>query len=419
MASQLKDVLLIGYGAVGAVYSLILKRSGLARVTVVARSNYEAANAKGMDFQSRKYGNIQGWRPDRLFPNIENALDRSYDYVLLSTKAIPEIQRTPALLSALLSPPYSDTHPQPTYVLFQNGLNVEVDLYDALKRLRPNEEPRIISTAVWIGTGLLDKNVVEHGEFDRVHMGIYRPSTQPGNSSTTSPPATDAQPEPAPHLAEFARMLSAGGSDVTLVPEIQRVKFTKNLWNAVLGASAALAHASLRAFFRPPHLEPGREGSQPSPEESAGENAREVVDAREGGRASLKATEAIPHASPAIGAYTIPFLHETLTEVYELGRTLFPPDEARGVPGLDPDVVQKTLANTARLHARPDSVHVPSMLVDVQQGRPMEVEHVVGEVVRMGRRAGVNLPRMETLYALLLVMQNQFLRKQQEGKAQL
>ena len=65
--------------------SLILKNSGRARVTVVARSNYEAASgmcpkllmfhcsvpfihldtANGMHFQSRKYGNIQGWRPDR------------------------------------------------------------------------------------------------------------------------------------------------------------------------------------------------------------------------------------------------------------------------------------------------------------------------------------------------------------------
>ena len=53
--------------------------------------------------------------------------------------------------------------------------------------------------------------------------------------------------------------------------------------------------------------------------------------------ASIKATEGIPHASPAIGAYTIPFLHDTLTEIYELGKTLFPP--AGDVPGLDPDVV--------------------------------------------------------------------------------
>ena len=102
-----------------------------------------------------------------VFPTIEKALDRPYAYVVLSTKAVPELKRTPELLRSLLSPPYSDAHPQPTYVLLQNGLNVEVDLYNALKKLRPDEEPRIISTAVWIGTGLLDKNVVEHNEFVR------------------------------------------------------------------------------------------------------------------------------------------------------------------------------------------------------------------------------------------------------------
>ncbi|KAI8985630.1 ketopantoate reductase PanE/ApbA C terminal-domain-containing protein [Trametes punicea] len=407
MASQnkLRDVLLIGYGAVGAVYSLILKRSGLARVTVVARSNYEAANAHGMNFQSRKYGNVQGWRPDRLFPNIEKALDRTYAYVVVATKAIPEIERTPALLKPLLSASYAETHPQPTYVLFQNGLNVEADLYEALRRLRPDEEPRIISTAIWIGTGLLEKNLVEHGEFDRVSLGIYRPSPNPA-------PLTRAQSE---LLADFASILSAGGSDATVVPEIQRVKFAKNFWNGVLGASAALSRCTLRAFFRPPHLEPGREGTQPTPEEVAAEQSQEVIEATQ--TPSARATAAIPRASPAIGAYTIPFLYDTLTEVYDLGKELFPPQGE--VPGLDPDVVQKTLANTARLHARPDSVHVPSMLVDAEAGRPMEIEHVVGEVVRMGRRAGVSMPRMETLYALLLVMQNQFLRKQQESKAQL
>jgi 2-dehydropantoate 2-reductase len=47
----------------------------------------------------------------------------------------------------------------------QNGLGVERDLYKALKQVTPDEEPRIISTAVWIGTRLVNKDVVEHNEF--------------------------------------------------------------------------------------------------------------------------------------------------------------------------------------------------------------------------------------------------------------
>ncbi|KAI0794757.1 6-phosphogluconate dehydrogenase C-terminal domain-like protein [Fomes fomentarius] len=406
-----KDVLLIGYGAVGAIYSLILKRSGLARVTVIARSNYEVTKAHGMNFRSRKYGNIDGWQPDRLFSSIEHALDKPYAYVFLTTKAIPELQRTSTLLAPLLSHSYADTHPQPTYVLMQNGLNIEVDLYQALKKLKPNDEPRIISTANWIGTGLLDKNVVEHNDFDRVSMGIYRPSPTPVQNTPTESEI----------LNDFASLLSTGGSEVTIVPEIQRVKFAKNLWNGVLGASAALSRFSLREFFRPPHLELGHEGSAPDTEPEFGLASA----SDEGQTSSERATAAIPHASPVLGRYTIPFLYETLNEVYHLGTTLFPPSpssesdsdadaERVTVKGLDPDVAYKTLVNTARLHARPDSTHLPSMLVDIEAGRPMEIEHVVGEIVRMGRKAGVSMPRMETLYALLLVVQNQALRRARE-----
>jgi len=42
----------------------------------------------------------------------------------------------------------------------------------------------------------------------------------------------------------------------------------------------------------------------------------------------------------------------------------------------------------------------PSMLVDVLSGRRMEVEVILGEPVRIARRLGVSVPRMETLYAL-------------------
>ncbi|KAI0630443.1 6-phosphogluconate dehydrogenase C-terminal domain-like protein [Trametes polyzona] len=410
-SGQLKDVLLIGYGAVGAIYSFVLKRSARARVTVVARSNYEAANARGIDIKSRKYGEHQGWRPDRLFPNIEQALDRPYDYVMLVNKAIPELQRTPALLRPLLSAPYATTHPQPTYVLFQNGLNVEIDLYEALRTLRPDEPPRIISSAVWIGTVATGKTEVEHGEFDRVSLGIYRPST----TDTTTTPGQAAA------LKDFAEILKAGGSEVTVVPEIQRIKFGKNLWNGVFGASAALSRASLRAIFRPPHREPGASGepAQGEGEKGEGEDAREVRDVQ--GSASVRATRHIPHAAPVLGAYTIPFLYDALQEVDALGRVLFPPVHAEGsgevvVPGLEEDIVRKTMERTAALHSVPESTHLPSMLVDALAERPMEVEHVVGEVVRMARKAGVSVPRMEALYALLLVNQNQFLRKLREGK---
>ena len=43
----------------------------------------------------------------------------------------------------------------------------------------------------------------------------------------------------------------------------------------------------------------------------------------------------------------------------------------------------------------------PSMLVDVLNGRRMEVEVILGNPVRIARELGVEVPRLETLYALL------------------
>lgn len=54
--------------------------------------------------------------------------------------------------------------------------------------------------------------------------------------------------------------------------------------------------------------------------------------------------------------------------------------------------MDKTLEFTQGLHQAAESVHVPSMLLDVQNGKPFEVEAIVGEVVRMAREREVDVP---------------------------
>jgi 2-dehydropantoate 2-reductase len=43
----------------------------------------------------------------------------------------------------------------------------------------------------------------------------------------------------------------------------------------------------------------------------------------------------------------------------------------------------------------------PSMLLDWEANRPMELEVILGNPIRIARRHGVEMPRMQTLYALL------------------
>jgi 2-dehydropantoate 2-reductase len=104
--------------------------------------------------------------------SVSEAADRPYSYVLVTTKAVPERITTSAMLKPLLSSPYADTRPQPTYVLLQNGLNVELDLYHTLKVLDKGD-PSIISAAVYINTNLVEPNVVEHNHIVSVLSPLF------------------------------------------------------------------------------------------------------------------------------------------------------------------------------------------------------------------------------------------------------
>ncbi|KAH7912487.1 ketopantoate reductase PanE/ApbA-domain-containing protein [Hygrophoropsis aurantiaca] len=367
MAAPLKDVLLVGFGALGTIYSHVLTKSGLARVTAVARSNFEAVKANGMHIKSVKYKDIPSFRPYRVVKSVADAADREYSHVVVTTKAIPELASTPTILAPLLQAPYADAHPQPTYVLLQNGLGVERDLYNALKGLNKSV-PKIISTVVWIGTNLIDKNIVIHNDFDRVTLGVYR---HDDHLTTVNSEEEEVL------LKDFGTMLQKGGSELIIVPEIQRVKFAKNLWNITFSSFATLTGSPLTGIFRPPP--------------SAGQTYKPYL---------------APITAEQVEKYSMPAIRAILQELIAVGREMGYPDSKDGLPS---SLIESSIANTAKQHADPDQKYLPSMLLDAQKGLPIEVEVIFGEVVRMAKSKKVDIPRIETLYALLTLLQNQIL----------
>jgi 2-dehydropantoate 2-reductase len=80
---------------------------------------------------------------------------------------------------------------------------------------------------------------------------------------------------------------------------------------------------------------------------------------------------------------------EALREVEAVGR-------ARGI-ALAPDIVERTLRLTAGFAAETK----PSLLVDLEAGRRLELEAMSGMVVRYGREAGVETPVHGVVYAAL------------------
>lgn len=60
--------------------------------------------------------------------------------------------------------------------------------------------------------------------------------------------------------------------------------------------------------------------------------------------------------------------------------------------GLTSSTAETVFEALARLNRDPDNNHVPSMLHDARRSQPMEVEVIVGEVVRMGKEYKVDMP---------------------------
>lgn len=56
----------------------------------------------------------------------------------------------------------------------------------------------------------------------------------------------------------------------------------------------------------------------------------------------------------------------------------------------------------------------PSMLLDWEKGHPMELEVILGNPIRIARSKGVDMPRLQAMYALLKTAQQ---RRDEERKS--
>lgn len=66
----------------------------------------------------------------------------------------------------------------------------------------------------------------------------------------------------------------------------------------------------------------------------------------------------------------------------------------------DDEAIENAIASTRAM-----TPYKTSMALDHEAGRPMEVEPILGNVVRSARAHGVAVPALETLYGLLRMVQ--------------
>jgi 2-dehydropantoate 2-reductase len=282
---------------------------------------------------------------------------------VVTTKALPDLSDDSALIAPLVGP-------RSAIVLIQNGVGVE-EPYRARFPTTP-----IVSAVTVISAEQTAPGTIRQNRWTRIHLGPYSNSasstsdSSPGDGTTGALTPTGAAPSPATTAAvpgngnstsdDMEALQRSGGEraaqladwwsrlgairDVEVVDEVglQTVRWHKLCINAAFNPSAVLS----------------------------------------GGRGNASMV-----GDPELRAH----LAGVMREIWEaaprvLGRG-FPPSLAGP---------ERILRSTER-----NVGSKPSMLLDWEAGRPMEIEVILGNPVRIARRRGVELPRMQTLYALL------------------
>lgn len=339
-------------------------------VTVTCRSNYEAViKQNGFHLDSVIYG--KGLRiqpkvvrsPLEAVENSRNSSDEGkgegegkgvYDYLLVACKAIPEAQISETIAPAV-------TRGQTTIVLLQNGIGIEEEYSKKFP------ENLLLSGVVYCPVTQTSPGYVTMGDVERLEIGEFSSSSSSSSSTLSGENKnknknSTTTTEIHPSTSKFLSLLkSGGGNPIHYHPStcMQERRWFKLLLNAPWNPICALTLSRDLAFL----------AAEPS-------TSLAVI------RGVLDEVIAI---SRALG------YHSVTAEAAEQGLATIMSRE--GIAGIE-----------------------PSMLVDVLWRRRMEHEVILGNPVRVARKLGVEVPRMEMLYALVKALDLSH-QKRKEGKS--
>ncbi|KAK4162865.1 putative 2-dehydropantoate 2-reductase [Cladorrhinum sp. PSN259] len=363
------NIVFVGAGAVGCFYASRLHHpTHNVHVSLIARSNYKALAESGVKLQTHTFGNYV-FQPSNVFssvaaaalsPKSSGGTPRQWDYIIVTTKALPDRSDDSVLIAPLVGP-------NSCIVLIQNGVGVE----EPYRKRFPTTP--IISAVTVISAEQISPGTIRQNRWTRIHLGPYTDSadsasdsgTGDGTTGALSPtPSTNTTPSASQTDDEKELLLQRGThlantladywtrlgqiKDVELSDEIglQTIRWHKLCINAAFNPSSVLSGGRANAdMVRDPELRIHLAGIM-----------KEIWD-----------------AVPQI-----------------LGKSF--PSELAGP--------ERILKSTER-----NVGSKPSMLLDWEAGRPMELEVILGNPVRIARRRGVELVRMQSLYSLLRSMQ--------------
>lgn len=296
------SILVVGAGAVGALFGSALARQG-AQVSVVCRSDFDVVQREGFEILSPSLGDHR-FRPHAVYREVADCTTPP-DYLLLTVKVLVGLDR-----AALIRPAVG---PDTVIVLIENGVDIEAEIAAAF----PDNE--LLSGLAIVGVGRGAAGKVRHESLGSLNLGRY-----PSGRSTTA--------------ERLAGLFNGGGIGCNVIDNVVTARWQKAVWNAT---------------FNPISIMGG------------------VLDT-----ATILGTD----ESQA-------FVRAAMEEVCATAAAVGHP--------LHPKLIDQYIAGTLGMPA-----YKTSMALDYENGRPMEIEAILGNTVRAARKHGVATPILDTLYSL-------------------
>jgi 2-dehydropantoate 2-reductase len=296
------SILIVGAGAVGALFGSALARQG-ARVSVVCRSDYETVRRDGFDIRSTLLGDHR-FRPERVYREVGECSEPP-DYLLVTLKVLASVDQ-----AALIRPAVGA---KTTIVLIQNGVEIEPPIAAAF----PANE--LLSALAFVGVRRAGSGEVIHQAFGSLLLGRYPNGVTPA-------------------AQRLASLFGASEVGCKLVEDVTSARWQKAVWNAAFNCVSIMGGVlECDMMLRTP------------------------------------ADEA--------------FIRQLMQEVCAVA-------QATGHPQ-PPQLVDQLIATTRKMPP-----YKTSMALDYENNRPMEIEAILGNIIRAGRQAGVPMPGLEAVYAL-------------------
>lgn len=209
---------IIGAGAIGGFYGLLLARAGF-DVHFLLRSEFTTVASQGLQLNSAVHGAlhlqpVQAYRSAAEMPPC--------DWLLVGAKTTSNAELAPTIVQAAA--------PGAKVVLLQNGLGVE----EELRPLLP-DSLHLLGGLCYICAHRSSPGVVEHQALGGVNLGYHSGPAAPGERQLL--------------LEQGTALFKAAGVDSSAMVDLEQARWQKLVWNVPYNGLAVLLNTATTALM--------------------------------------------------------------------------------------------------------------------------------------------------------------------------